>query len=589
MANVLTEYLVSLRATADAPSFEKFESLLRNAESGIARYTTGMSKKVIEAQGAIVGAFTGISSAIVGLMDKAAMADLGYAKLSVRMMMSVDSARKYDIITKALGADLNEILRVPELHDRAAALNKDLTRIFGGVDEGKLRGIRDVRFEFTRLEVALQGLGTHFAIDVFSKLFPSGNALDTIQEKVDWFIDHIPELSNKLSDYAVPILKDTWEIMKGLGEAVKTGALAFTNLVGVFSGDSSIESSVFSFDKLAKALEHVAGWFKTIVDWITQAESMLAHFAAGASLLLTGQWKAAGAEFKAGLSAITAGSGGLIGATIGMAAGGPVGAVQGAIIGTGGGSTIATAQDPAARAGVVGGLKAVGSGVLGSLGNFMQNYWPEGKLHEWGKELSGTSKSLWDSGTAGASLTDRLAGAIAAYESGGNPNAINFRNNNPGNLRSWGSMATSGGFAQFPTMAAGLAAEKQQIDKNIARGLTLNEFFGGGKGYGGWAPASDKNKPSAYAAAIARQLGIDPNTPLNQIASDYLNRSAMGPMGSRSAAPVQQQVNLSLGGIYITQPGADVATIQSAVLEAGRQLLKDQVMADLAQMQPAWG
>ena len=43
------------------------------------------------------------------------------------------------------------------------------------------------------------------------------------------------------------------------------------------------------------------------------------------------------------------------------------------------------------------------------------------------------------------------------------------------------------------------------------------QFFGGGNGYPGYAPAAAGNNPSTYAAFVAGQTGIDPNTPLNQI------------------------------------------------------------------------
>ena len=109
-----------------------------------------------------------------------------------------------------------------------------------------------------------------------------------------------------------------------------------------------------------------------------------------------------------------------------------------------------------------------------------------------------------------------LVNAIAAQEGP-------VRNNNPGNLRA-GNGATgvdSRGIAIFPDLATGEAALERQVDLNIGRGLTLDEFFGGKSGvYAGYAPAGDKNDPSGYAATVAGWLGIPENAPLYSLSSD---------------------------------------------------------------------
>jgi hypothetical protein len=113
-------------------------------------------------------------------------------------------------------------------------------------------------------------------------------------------------------------------------------------------------------------------------------------------------------------------------------------------------------------------------------------------------------------------LVSGIAQSIAAVESGGNPNALSYRNNNPGNLRSWGSNPIINGYAKFPTLQDGWNALYSQIQTNIGRGLTLNEFFAGKPGvYAGYAPSADSNSPLAYAARVGSDVGIDVNTPLN--------------------------------------------------------------------------
>jgi hypothetical protein len=122
------------------------------------------------------------------------------------------------------------------------------------------------------------------------------------------------------------------------------------------------------------------------------------------------------------------------------------------------------------------------------------------------------------------SLTDSISQAIATMEGWYKAGSIAQRNNNPGNLRSWGSFPIVDGYARFPTPDAGWAALRQQIDLNISRGLTLYEFFAGKPGvYGGYSPSADKNDPGGYAVYVASRVGIDPSIPLNQIGSSPPN------------------------------------------------------------------
>lgn len=116
------------------------------------------------------------------------------------------------------------------------------------------------------------------------------------------------------------------------------------------------------------------------------------------------------------------------------------------------------------------------------------------------------------------SLIDSISQAIATMEGFYKAGSISQRQNNPGDLRSWGSYPVVNGYVQFPDAATGWAALNQQVQLNINRGLTLEEFFGGKPGiYGGYAPAADSNQPSVYAQFVGTQAGIPVDVPLNQI------------------------------------------------------------------------
>lgn len=111
------------------------------------------------------------------------------------------------------------------------------------------------------------------------------------------------------------------------------------------------------------------------------------------------------------------------------------------------------------------------------------------------------------------SYIDDIAAAIARQEGTGCGS-----NNNPGNLRSWGSLPVSRGFAVFPTCEAGWAALRQQVQRNVDRGLTLEEFFGGKPGvYPGYAPAADNNQPLIYARNVSTWTGLPMGVPLNDL------------------------------------------------------------------------
>ena len=129
-----------------------------------------------------------------------------------------------------------------------------------------------------------------------------------------------------------------------------------------------------------------------------------------------------------------------------------------------------------------------------------------------------------------------MANAIAQEEGFNTPGTIAQRNNNPGNLRSWPGAGSSSGYAQFSTLAAGWAALYSQIQTNINRGLTMNEFFAGKPGvYAGYSPSADGNQPAAYAAFVAGQIGVDVNIPLNSLDPTTFSASSAPPSSTTSS------------------------------------------------------
>lgn len=107
-------------------------------------------------------------------------------------------------------------------------------------------------------------------------------------------------------------------------------------------------------------------------------------------------------------------------------------------------------------------------------------------------------------------LINTFALAIATMEGFFNTQpTLAKKNNNPGNIRSWGAVPVRDGFAHFPTEEAGWSALRRQVDKNLfTRKLTIQEFFAGSKSkrYSGYAPSSDGNSPKKYAEFVWGKL-----------------------------------------------------------------------------------
>jgi hypothetical protein len=96
------------------------------------------------------------------------------------------------------------------------------------------------------------------------------------------------------------------------------------------------------------------------------------------------------------------------------------------------------------------------------------------------------------------------------------------------------------GFAIFPDYQTGLTALDNQITLDASRGQTISQFTSI------YAPASDGNNPTSYAAQIASAAGLSP--------SDSLSAAIAG--GSSSASDVSSGADLSS-----TLPALDLSSI----------------------------
>ena len=156
----------------------------------------------------------------------------------------------------------------PELARRFNQLVKDqraLTRELGPDFEKQEMPakIRDVRFEFTRFGVELQYLTMNVVQDLAVAFgVDMDQAFGKIRNFNEWFIQHMPEISQWLANNLKPILVDVKDVTLDTVEAVKAGSVVFANLIGILANDQSLEGTAFSFDKIARSIENVVHWLR---------------------------------------------------------------------------------------------------------------------------------------------------------------------------------------------------------------------------------------------------------------------------------------------------------------------------------------
>lgn len=337
MSNIIDEYLIKLGTTIDASGMRRFENALRDAASLVDSQSSRMAGSFLKAQTEIVGGFTAIGAAALGLVDKVAMADQEYRLFAMHMYMTKDAARGLKIAMDALGQPLENLAWDPELRARTHQLLADQRAMAPNGDfEAQMRKIRDIRFEFTRMEVELKYMGMHVVQDFLKALgIGPDQLLNKLREFNNWIIHDMLQISQWLVSKFLPIWHDVQDVTHSTVEALKAAGVVFTNVVGLLSGDTSIEGTTFNLDKMLTAVQHVAHGFAIFAETISNVEQLLAHLVNSLVLLASGNFKQAGQELGAAMHSITAPIiGGIAGGVAGALMGGPLGIVPGAFLGS---------------------------------------------------------------------------------------------------------------------------------------------------------------------------------------------------------------------------------------------------------------
>lgn len=152
------------------------------------------------------------------------------------------------------------------------------------------------------------------------------------------------------------------------------------------------------------------------------------------------------------------------------------------------------------------------------------------------------------------------------------PNApVGIRNNNPGNLRTTQFTGNIGqdknGYAIFDTPEAGIrATAKNLIAQQDKHGLyTLNEIIEK------WAPASDNNNPQAYAATVAKAVGVKPDERINLKDPETLQRTMAAMFRVENGDQPYSGEQIAAGATAALE-GKPVKALQTQGLEDGTRV-----------------
>lgn len=268
--NILESYLVKLGAGVDSASFTKFNNTIKDSGKTFGDFSLGTITQFAKIESTIVGMFAAIGTGIISLADKTAMADQSYRLMGLRMLMGKDAARAMSMATDDLGASLDEIAYDPELNKRFQALFErevQLGKVLGKNFDGNMKGIRDLRTEFKFFGDELNVLTMGSVSKLFEKLgFGNGDVLNQLDHLTDWFMSNIPKWSDEIASALVPAWNDSVAVVKDWGSNVKMAAGDFQMLIGILSGDQSIQTTQVSVESLTKSFEHLVNAMKDVSD-----------------------------------------------------------------------------------------------------------------------------------------------------------------------------------------------------------------------------------------------------------------------------------------------------------------------------------
>jgi hypothetical protein len=258
--NYLDEYLIKLGATVDQSGMNRFHNALKDATSWTDASLGGMAMKMAKVQGEIVAGFVTIGGAAIGLVDKVAMADQSYRLFAMHMYLTKDAARGLKIATDALGVSIEDATWDPELRARTRQLFADQRAMAPTGDfDAQMRRIRDVRFEFTRMEVEMQYLGMNVVQDFMRALgFGPEELLTKLRKFNDWVIRDLPQIAQQITNYFMPVWEDVELVLTDVADVLRIVGTEALHVVGALSNDDKLNKATGTWYEYADAVQKVS-------------------------------------------------------------------------------------------------------------------------------------------------------------------------------------------------------------------------------------------------------------------------------------------------------------------------------------------
>lgn len=465
----IDEYLVKLGATVDQSGMQRFHQALREASVVADSSAAAIAGSFVKAQTEVVGGFVAIGTAAVGLVDKVAMADQSYRLFALHMYMTKDAARSLKIAMDALGEPLENLTWDKELRDRTHQLIQDQRAMAAGGDfDDQMRKVRDIRFEFTRMEVEVQYLAMHVVQDFLQALgVGPDELLGKLRRFNDWVVHDLPQISQKMVTLFMPIWHDIEMVGNATWKAFQAASVAFANLVGLLTGDSSIIGTSFDLQKLAGAVDHIVGGFASFAVAVSNVAEMISHLVSALTLLFAGNFKGAGTELSAAFHSLGVEA---VGGVIGGVAGGVAGASGGAVVG----GLLGSVLGPAGTAIGAGIGSAVGGSAGAVGGTFVGANIPGLGSHKYGLgsgSFDGAADRqdvmrLVQQHAMQLGIDPRLAAALVKQESSGRQYA------NDGSVLT-SATGAMGAMQLTRGTAKGLGVDRTDTEGNIKGGMAL--------------------------------------------------------------------------------------------------------------------
>ncbi len=246
VANILKEYLISIGFDVDNKSYAKLTNTIANVDKAVQKFSDNVAKETkkadketgestgnmgdkvdslgkqyVKSASMIATALASITVATVGLLSKVSDMDLGYQKFALHMFLGRDAAREMKIAMDSLGESIEDIAWMPEIRQRYFSLVNQGRGLEGGPDMDKqLRYLRDIRFEFTRLQLegtyGMRWVAYHMTQYLAGPLAEFKSGMKSLN---DWLTERMPEWSDKLArvfTVAFNVARSFWRFLSDM-------------------------------------------------------------------------------------------------------------------------------------------------------------------------------------------------------------------------------------------------------------------------------------------------------------------------------------------------------------------------------------